>query len=155
MAGEHPLRRSLGLHDAVAIGLGSMIGAGVFAVWAPAAATAGPWLLLSLALAAFVAACNALSSAALAVRYPTAGGTYVYGRERLGDLPGYLAGWCFVIGKVASCAAMAMTVGAYLVPEYERVSALVAVVVVTLLNLSGVQRSAGMSRVIVTAVLAV
>ncbi|WP_153396587.1 APC family permease, partial [Ornithinicoccus halotolerans] len=118
-------------------------------------AAAGGGVLLALLAAAVVATCNALSSAALAVRHPAAGGTYLYGRERLGDLPGYLAGWCFVVGKTASCAAMAMTAGAYLVPGQERLAAVAAVVVVTALNLSGVQRSARASTVIVSIVLAV
>ena len=146
------LQRSLGLGDAVTIGLGAMVGAGVFAVWGPATAAAGGAVLLALALAAVVAVANALSSAALAARSPSAGGAYVYGRERLGAVWGYLAGWCFVIGKTASCAAMAMTVGAYLVPGAERVAAVVAVVLVMALNLAGVQRSVTASRVIVTVV---
>ncbi|WP_131104803.1 APC family permease [Ornithinimicrobium sufpigmenti] len=146
------LQRSLSLGDAVTIGLGAMVGAGVFAVWGPATAAAGGAVLLALALAAVVAICNALSSAALAARYPSAGGTYVYGRERLGEVWGYLAGWCFVVGKTASCAAMAMTVGAYLVPGAERVAAVVAVVLVTALNLAGVHRSVAASRVIVSVV---
>ena len=84
------LRRTLGLSDAVTVGLGSMVGAGVFAVWAPAATAAGGLVLIALALAALVAVCNALSSAALAARHPAAGGTYVYGTARLGPLWGYL-----------------------------------------------------------------
>jgi APA family basic amino acid/polyamine antiporter len=150
-----PLHRTLGLREAVAIGLGAMIGAGLFAVWAPATAAAGEWVLLSLLLAGVVALCNALSSAALAARYPSAGGTYVYGRERLGELPGFLAGWCFVVGKTASCAAMALTIGAYAVPGQERPAAVVAVLVVTALNLAGVTRSARASEVIVAVVLSV
>lgn len=149
------LTRSLGLREAVAIGLGSMVGAGVFTVWGPATAAAGGWLLASLALAGGVALCNALSSAALAARDPSAGGTYVYGRERLGPFWGFLAGWCFVVGKTASCAAMALAVGAYLVPGAERTAAVVAVVAVTALNLWGVQRSARASEVIVALVVAV
>ncbi len=111
------LARRLGLGDAVVIGLGSMIGAGVFAAFAPAARAAGTWLLLGLAIAAVVAYCNATASAQLAAAYPRAGGTYLYGREVLGDWWGFLAGWGFVVGKTASCAAMAMTFAAYAVPE--------------------------------------
>ena len=86
-----PLARRLGQRDAIAIGLGSMIGAGVFAAFTPAAAAAGSGLLVGLAIAAVVAWGNATSSAQLAAQYPTSGGTYVYGRERLGAWPGYLA----------------------------------------------------------------
>ena len=118
MAGEPTrLARRLGLFDAVVIGLGAMIGAGVFAAVGPAADAAGGGLLIGLAIAAAVAFCNATSSAQLAAVYPESGGTYVYGRERLGELWGYLAGWGFVVGKTASCAAMALTFGAYAAPE--------------------------------------
>ena len=81
---EPTLARRLGTFDAVIIGLGSMIGAGIFAALTAAAAAAGSGLLIGLAAAAVVAYCNATSSARLAARYPASGGTYVYGRERLG-----------------------------------------------------------------------
>src|ERR671930_664021 len=93
-----------------------MIGAGVFAAFAPAARAAGTGLLIGLAIAGVVAYCNAVASAQLAAQYPASGGTYVYGRERLGEWWGFLAGWGFVIGKTASCAAMALTFAAYAVP---------------------------------------
>jgi basic amino acid/polyamine antiporter, APA family len=149
------LRRTLGVGDAVLIGLGSMVGAGIFAALAPAAHAAGSGLLLGLGVAAVVAYCNATSSARLAALYPASGGTYVYGRERLGEFWGYLAGWSFVIGKTASCAAMALTVGAYVWPEQAHAVAVAAVVVLTAVNYGGVQKSAWLTRVIVAVVLAV
>ncbi|MFJ6140671.1 APC family permease [Kitasatospora sp. NPDC092286] len=149
------LRRQLGVFDAVVVGLGSMIGAGIFAALAPAAAAAGSGLLLGLALAAVVAYCNATSSARLAARYPQSGGTYVYGRERLGAFWGYLAGWGFVVGKTASCAAMALTVGGYVWPGQAHAVAVAAVVALTAVNYAGVQKSAWLTRVIVAMVLAV
>ncbi|HEV8172578.1 MAG TPA: APC family permease [Actinoplanes sp.] len=149
------LERRLTTTDAVFVGLSAMIGAGVFAAFAPAAAAAGAWLLAALAIAAAVAYCNAVSSARLAARYPSSGGTYVYGRRRLGDLWGFLAGWGFVVGKTASCAAMALTFGAYVAPGHSRLLAIVAVVALTALNLAGVQRSAFAARVLVIAVVAV
>ncbi|WP_062640205.1 APC family permease [Streptomyces maremycinicus] len=149
------LRRTLGLGDAVVIGLGSMIGAGVFVALAPAAQAAGSGLLLGLALAALVAYCNAMSSARLAALYPASGGTYVYGRERLGAFWGYLAGWSFVVGKTASCAAMALTVGAYVWPAHTHAVAVAAVVALTAVNYGGIQKSAWLTRAIVAVVLAV
>ncbi|MET9056790.1 APC family permease [Streptomyces antibioticus] len=155
-SGSSPrLRRTLGVGDAVVIGLGSMIGAGVFAALGPAAAAAGSGLLPGLALAALIAYCNAMSSARLAARYPASGGTYVYGRERLGAFWGYLAGWSFVVGKTASCAAMALTVGAYLWPGQAHAVAVAAVVALTAVNYGGVQKSAWLTRMIVAVVLAV
>ncbi|WP_063001997.1 APC family permease [Nocardia mikamii] len=149
------LRRRLGLGDAVVIGLGSMIGAGIFAALGPAAAAAGSGLLIGLAIAALVAYCNATSSARLAARYPASGGTYVYGRERLGEFWGYLAGWGFVVGKTASCAAMALTVGAYAWPGHAHAVAVAAVVALTAVNYRGVQKSALLTRIVVALVLAV
>jgi APA family basic amino acid/polyamine antiporter len=149
------LDRRLGTTDAVVIGLGSMVGAGVFVAFGPAAAAAGHLLWLGLLLALLVAYCNASSSARLAALYPESGGTYVYGRERLGRFWGFLAGWAFVAGKLASCAAMALTVGAYLWPDAMRPVAVGVVVAVTALNYVGVHKSALATRVIVSVVLAV
>ncbi|WP_308346950.1 APC family permease [Streptomyces sp. ISL-66] len=152
---NNELKRTLGVGDAVVVGLGAMVGAGIFAALAPAARAAGGALLAALALAAVVAYCNAHSSARLAARYPSSGGTYVYGRERLGPFWGHLAGWGFVVGKTASCAAMALTVGAYAWPGHQRAVAVAAVVALTAASYGGVQKSARISRVIVAAVLAV
>ena len=131
-----------------------MIGAGVFAAFGPAARAAGNGLLLGLGLAAVVAYCNATSSAQLAALYPESGGAYVYGRKRLGAFWGFLAGWAFVIGKLASCAAMAMTFGSYAAPEFARPLAVSAVVVLTAVNYLGVQKTAMVTRAIVALVLA-
>src|SRR5205807_883373 len=148
-----PLARRLGTGDAVVIGLSSMIGAGVFSAFGPAARAAGGGLLIGLALAGGVAYCNATASAQLAAQYPTSGGTYVYGRERLGEWWGFLAGWGFVVGKTASCAAMALTFAAYAVPPpWQRPVALAAVAAVTGVNYRGVTRTARLSRVLVTVV---
>ncbi|MEV6660714.1 APC family permease [Nocardia fluminea] len=155
MTSDGRLRRGLGLGDSVVVGLGAMVGAGVFAALGPAAGVGGSWLLVALGVAAVVAYCNAMSSARLAALYPVSGGTYVYGRERLGAFWGYLAGWGFVVGKTASCAAMALTVGSYAWPEQAHAVAVGAVVVVTGINYVGVQKSALASRVIVGVVLAV
>jgi APA family basic amino acid/polyamine antiporter len=147
------LARRLGTVDAVMIGLGSMIGAGVFAAFGPAARAAGNGLLVGLALAALVAYCNATSSAQLAAIYPESGGAYVYGRKRLGPLWGFLAGWGFVIGKLASCAAMAMTFGSYAAPSLARPLAVGAVVALTAVNYFGVQKTAAVTKIIVAVVL--
>ncbi|WP_410169992.1 APC family permease [Actinacidiphila bryophytorum] len=154
---EQAMARRLGVGDAVVVGLGAMVGAGVFGAFGPAAgaAGAGGTLLGALGLAAVVAYCNATSSARLAARHPESGGTYVYGRERLGPFWGYLAGWSFVAGKTASCAAMALTVGHYAWPGHARVLAVAAVVGLTTVNCLGVRKSAWLTRLIVAVTLAV
>ena len=151
---EAGLARRLGLRDAVVVGLASMIGAGVFSAFTPAARAAGTFLLIGLGIAAVVAYCNATSSAQLAARYPLSGGTYVYGRERLGEWWGFLAGWGFVVGKTASCAAMALTFASYAAPtRWTRPVALATVAALTAVNYRGVTRTAQLARAIVTAVL--
>lgn len=150
------LARRLTTFDATVIGVGSMVGAGVFAAFAPAAHAAGSGLIIGLAIAAIVAWCNASASAQLAAAYPVAGGTYVYGRERLGAWWGFTAGWSFIVGKTASCAAMALVCAAYVSPAGgEKLVAVLAVVLVTGINLGGISRTANATKVIVTIVVVV
>ena len=109
------LRRTLGVGDAVVVGLGSMIGAGVFAALAPAAAR-GRLRAADRAggrRRGRLLQRHVLGAAGRAV--PASGGTYVYGRERLGP-----SGAIWPAGRSSSarrprCAAMALTVGAYVV----------------------------------------
>jgi APA family basic amino acid/polyamine antiporter len=132
-----------------------MLGAGVFAAFSPAASVAGAGLLIGLGVAAVVAYCNATASAQLAAEYPTSGGTYIYGRERLGPWWGFLAGWGFVIGKIASCAAMALTFAAYVAPgAWQRPVAIAAVIILAMVNYHGVTRTVGLTKIIVAVVLA-
>src|SRR6201995_2397176 len=147
------LERRLGTSDAVIVGLGSMVGAGIFAALAPAAAAAGDGLLLGLGLAAALAYFNATSTARCAARYPESGGAYVYGRRRLGEFWGYIAGWGFVVGKTASCAAMAMVVGSYAWPKHAHAIAVASVLALTVLNCAGIQKSLLVTRMVVGVVL--
>jgi basic amino acid/polyamine antiporter, APA family len=150
MSASGELKRTLGVSDAVVIGAGSMIGAGVFAAWGPAAGAAGSGVIVGLAIAGVIALCNATSSAALAAVHPESGGTYVYGRHRLGPAWGHLAGWGFVVGKTASCVAMALTVGAYLWPAHPKVAAIAAVVGIAAVNVGGLSRTVAVTRVLLT-----
>lgn len=152
--GTGTLTRRLELTDAVVIGLASMIGAGVFVSLGAAQDLAGPAVLIAVLVAAVVAVGNATSTAQLAAQHPTSGGTYFYGRAQLGPWWGFLAGWCFVIGKTASIAAMAMVVAAHLVPEpAQRLVAAGVVVTLTAVNLVGVTRTAALARILVTVAL--
>ncbi|SPM32990.1 Amino acid transporter [Mycobacterium rhizamassiliense] len=157
MTDQPGLARRLNTTDAVVIGLGSMIGAGVFSAFGPAARAAGAGLLIGLALAAAIAYCNATASAQLAAVYPVSGGTYNYGRERLGEWWGFIAGWGFVVGKTASCAAMALTVAAYAVPGAavwaQRAVAIAAVLLLTSVNYRGVTKTAALARILLVCTL--
>ncbi|MDE0614058.1 MAG: amino acid permease [bacterium] len=147
------LARRLGTGDAIVMGLGSMIGASVFVTIGPAAAAAGSGLMIGLAAAGVVAFCNATSSAQLAALYPASGGTYVYGRRRLGHLAGFSAGWGFVVGKSATLSVSALAFGAYAFPEYPRLAGIAAVVAVTAINLRGITSTAAATRITVSLVL--
>lgn len=136
------LARVLGPVRATGLGAGSMLGAGIFVAVGPVVGRAGDAAVAAVLLAATVAGLNATASARLARRMPAAGGTYVFARERLGPTWGHLAGWVFVVGKTASCAAMALAVGAHLWPDHATSAAILAVVALTLVDLAGARRSA-------------
>ena len=148
-----PLQRTLGLADAVAIGVGAVVGAGIFVVTGVAAGVAGPAFLVALAIAGVAAACNALSSAQLAAEFPQAGGTYEYGYRVLHPRAGFAAGWLFLASKTAAAGTVGLGLGAYLavlapgVPA--RAVAVGAIALFTALNAWGVRRSAAANRVIV------
>ena len=149
------LQRRLGVPAATAIGVASMLGAGIFFVWAPAAADAGAGILLALPLAGAVAALNALSTTRLAMAHPVSGGAYAYGRAELGAVPGFLAGVLFLVGKTASVAAIASIAGAYLWPGAERPVAVAAVIVLAAVNATGIRSTAIVSTIIAALVIAV
>lgn len=140
------LARRLNLPDAVVIGVAAMIGAGVFAAWGPAAAAAGPWLLIGLILAAAVAYANATSTASLAARMPTSGGIYAFAGALISPLWGQLAGWAFLVGKAASCAVMALTFGTYVYEPMARPLAVALVIAVTVVNHFGITKTAAATR---------
>ena len=149
------LQRRLGPVRATGVGLGAMLGAGLFVALGPASAQAGRWLVAAVLVAAVVAACNATSSARLAARHPTSGGTYVFAREELGPGWSSVAGLSFVVGKTASCAAMALAIGVHVAPGVAPAVAVGAVVALTALNLLGVHRSADVATVVAALVVAV
>ena len=152
-AGNARLRPQLRMFDAVATGLAAILGAGIFAVIAPAAKIAGPALLVSFVIGAFVALCNALSSAQLAVVFPRSGGTYEFGRRMLGPWWGFSAGWMFLVANTVGPGAIALAFGGYLnaavsvVPA--RTAAVVAALVMTMLNAGGIRRSVRVTDVVV------
>jgi basic amino acid/polyamine antiporter, APA family len=151
--GGHGLRRDLGLLDAVAIGFGAIVGAGIFVVTGVAAGIAGPALLAGLLVAAIAATGNALSSAQLAAEYPQSGGTYEYGYRVLHEWAGFIAGWMFLASKTAAAGTVALGLAGYLeglVPALPpRAVAVGAIVAFTALNYFGVRRSSTANLVVV------
>ena len=136
--------------DAVFIGLAAMLGAGVFVVFGPASELAGSLLLVSILLAALVAYLNAASIAQLAAVVTRSGGAYAYGRHYLGNAWGFLAGMSFLVGKIGSAAAIALVFATYLTPGFEILTAVLAVVVMAVINIAGINRTAFGSKVLAT-----
>jgi len=141
------------MFDAVSTGLAAILGAGIFAVIAPAAAIAGPALLVSLLIAAYVALCNGLSSAQLAAVLPRTGGTYEFGRRMLGDWWGFSAGWMFLVANTVGPGVIALAFGGYLHGPFgiipTRGAAVAAALVMTTINAVGIRRSVSVTDIIV------
>ena len=150
---SNQLQRVVGLPGAILMGLGSIMGAGVFVTLGLGEQIAGPSMLLALALAAVVAICNGLSSAQLAANHPVSGGTYEYGHRWLTPSLGFTAGWMFLCAKAASAATAALGFAMYLAPDYVLPVSLATVAGLTVITLTGMQRSNAVNAVIVSAVL--
>ncbi|HMO12528.1 MAG TPA: APC family permease [Pirellulaceae bacterium] len=157
----HELKRVVGLWGAVMMGLGSILGTGVFVSLAIATGVAGPAVVWAIAAAALVAICNGLSSAQLAAAYPVSGGTYEYGYRLLNPSLGFTAGWMFLCAKSASAATAALGFAGALgqvlsitEPWTRTLMAEVMVLVLTILIVGGIRRSnyTNMCIVIVTIV---
>jgi APA family basic amino acid/polyamine antiporter len=163
MAAPEPprrLRREVGVLGAMLLGLGSIIGTGVFVSLGIAAGVAGPAVVLALAGAAGVALCNGLSSAQLAASNPVSGGTYEYGYRYLSPSLGFLAGWTFLCAKSASAATAALGFAGYSLsalgqsgPTWLVPLALSAVAVLTGIVLTGIRHSSAANGVIVSVTL--
>jgi basic amino acid/polyamine antiporter, APA family len=142
------LKREIGIPGATFIGIGSIVGTGVFVSIGVAAGITGPAVLLALGLAALLATCNGLSSAQLAASHPVSGGTYEYGYRYLNPMAGFTAGWLFLLAKSASAATAALGFSGYALnamgfpghPALVPLS-LSMVVAFTILVLFGVKRS--------------
>ena len=141
-------KKQIGLAGTLAIGLASMLGAGVFVVFRDAYLFAGAWLYAALGLAALVASLNAASVYQLARQVDRPGGTYAYARVYRNDTWSFLAGFAFVFGKIGSIAAIALVFGEYAWPQQKHLAAVLAILVMVLINVLGIQRTAGVAAVL-------
>lgn len=142
------------------LGLGSILGTGVFVTIGVAAGVAGPSVLAAIVLAAGLAACNALSSAQLAAQHPVSGGTYEYAHRLVSPTFGFIAGWVFLAAKTASAATAALGAAGYLlrivgIEESAFIAPLAFALAAgfTLLTASGLRRSSAVNGAIVLVVL--
>ena len=150
---QKPLR-TISLPAATIVGVAAMVGTGVFVAWNPAFELAGSHLLLALGIAALIAGLNATSNARLARQFPQSGGAYIYGRECIHPVVGQIAGWSFLMGKLASASAAALAIGLYLAPDYSTYFSVAAIAVVVLINVLGIRYSIIAMTAMITVVLA-
>jgi APA family basic amino acid/polyamine antiporter len=129
------------------MGLGSIVGTGVFVSIGVAAGVAGTSVVLAVVLASAVATLNGLNSAQLAAAHPVSGGTYEYGYRYLSPRWGFTAGWVFLLAKSASAATAALGFAGYTLvlmggdASRPVLLALAAVVVLMGVVLAGIRRS--------------
>ncbi|MCC3527615.1 MAG: amino acid permease [Microcoleus sp. PH2017_22_RUC_O_B] len=154
------LKRELGVFGATLMGLGSIVGTGVFVSIPMATEIAGPGVIWAVTVAALVAVCNGLNSAQLAANHPVSGGTYEYGYKYLNPWLGFTAGWMFLLAKTASAATAALGFAGYFLSAlgvadrtYLILTALIALAALTLIVLTGIRRSQIANTVIVSVTL--
>ena len=155
------LERALGVPGAVLMGLGSIVGTGIFVAIGTAAGVAGASVIIAVALGAIVATCNGLSSAQLAAAHPVSGGAYEYGYRYLNPTLGFTAGWTFIAAKTASAATAALGFGGYalaLFADGDRTLQIAlgvsAALVLTVIVVGGIKRSNRTNIAIVSITLA-
>ena len=139
---------TIGLLGAIFIGLASMIGAGVFVVFHSAYVVSPSGYFWALALAALVASMNSWAVYGLARQIDRPGGVYSYSREYVNDHWSFLAGFAFVFGKIGSIAAIAIAFNAYLAPNTGFVPGALAIILLTLVNIAGLKKTALMSAIL-------
>src|SRR3954452_4510819 len=110
----HKLRRAVGALDLTALGMGAIIGTGIFVIIGEAIGASGPAIILSFVLAGVTCVFSALSYAELASTIPVAGSAYTYSYATLGELIAWIIGWDLLIEYGISVAAVAVGWGGYL-----------------------------------------
>lgn len=148
-------KRTLTLRNSIFLGLSSMIGAGLFINIAPAATISSYSLLFGLLIASILAFSNASSSAQLARLYPEAGGTYIYARKVLGNSSSLIAGITFIVGKIISSIAIALTFGHYLYPSSHKIAGIALVFIIGVVSYFGASKTASVAKWFVYSVLGI
>jgi len=152
---EVELAQGLGLMEALTIGIGTMIGAGIFVLPGIIIAKAGPAAVLSFLLGGVIALFNAMSVAEVATGMPKSGGGYYFISRALGPLWGAIIGWGSSFGLIFASAFYMVGFGAYVATLLHLPVTLLGVVMTVLLiivNLTG-SRAAGQAQNLIVAVL--
>ena len=119
-AEDKPLKRSLGAFQLIMLGVGSVIGTGIFVLSAEAAQKAGPGMMISFVLAAFTCAFTALCYAELASMVPLSGSAYTYSYVVLGELIAWMVGWALILEYAVAASAVSVGWSNYFIGLLER-----------------------------------
>jgi basic amino acid/polyamine antiporter, APA family len=109
------LRREIGLFGASALGIGAIVGSGIFIVTGIVAGLAGPAMVLSILIAGVIAVFSAMSVTELSAYLPEEGGTYSFARKLISPFTGYIAGWIWVFSNIFIGAAVSLGFAQYFV----------------------------------------
>jgi len=152
------LKRTLGLFDATAIGIGAVIGAGIFVVLGIAVGYAGPAVVVSMVIAGAVALFTSLSFAELGSAIPKEGGTYQYAYEMISPFVAFISGCMWLFAQTVAGSAVCLGLASYLVGLFPagvrsfvpvNVVAVCAALALTMLNLTGIKHSARVNNALV------
>lgn len=149
------IKPQLSFAGAIVLGLGSILGTGVFVSLAIATQLAGSYTMIAVLVAAIIALCNGLSAAQLAAAHPVSGGTYAYASRYLHPWAGFTAGWLFLLAKSASAATAALGFAQYLLAALGSPGinaapiALIAIFAMTAIAASGLQKANWVNAAIV------
>jgi APA family basic amino acid/polyamine antiporter len=134
------LKKTFGLFDAFNIGIGAIIGAGIFVVTGIGASLAGPALLISLLISAAIAAFTALSFAELSILIPKEGGGYEFAHELISPFAGFITGWLWLFSNVVVGAVVSLGFAHYFAlffPIPVHITAVIACIIITTINYLG------------------
>ncbi|MDD1693813.1 MAG: amino acid permease, partial [Methanoregula sp.] len=155
-AGARPvLKREIGLFGATALGIGAIIGSGIFIVTGIVAGVAGPAMIVSVIIAGVIAVFSAMSVAELSAYLPEEGGTYAYAQKLISPFAGFIAGWIWIFSNIFVGAAVSLGFAHYFVTVFPavpvKIIAGVICIIFLIINYLGLKESVLFNNLLVTA----
>ena len=148
------LKREIGLFGATALGIGAIIGSGIFIVTGIVAGIAGPAMIISVVIAGIISLFSALSIAELSAYMPEEGGTYAFARKLISPFAGYIAGWIWIFSNIFVGAAVSLGFAHYfasLVPAVPiKIIAVIICLIFIIINYLGLKESTLLNNILVT-----
>jgi APA family basic amino acid/polyamine antiporter len=153
--GNNKLKREIGLIDATALGIGAIIGSGIFVVTGIVAGIAGPAMVFSIIIAGVIAVFSAMSVAELGAYLPEEGGTYAYAQKLISPFAGFIAGWIWIFSNIFVGAAVSLGFAHYFVTLFPSIPVKVIAVAICLMfiiiNYLGLKGSVLFNNILVMA----